>query len=141
MKQERINRVHVHFNEAGQIVSIVELGEQEGRGAGVFTTPSTGLLELELSKEQLSIPLVALHASSRVDLSRKDRDLSPSQRRGSASDRSSSERVGIAVTPSHGPRRDKAWPQSGRGAGRKDSLGLSCPRPARFRIWPGGAAA
>jgi hypothetical protein len=50
MTRERSSRVQVQFNEVGQIVSIIELDEREGRGAGVFARPETRSFELELSK-------------------------------------------------------------------------------------------
>jgi hypothetical protein len=69
MTGNRSNRIAVQYTELGEIVAIVELSEQEeGPAAGVLPRPEIQTVELELSKSQLSIPLVTLHASSRIGI-------------------------------------------------------------------------
>jgi hypothetical protein len=60
-------KVNVHFNQFGQIVSVVEVHDGGGDNppAGVFVSPGLGTLEAKLDGDD---PLIVLHAGHTVDI-------------------------------------------------------------------------
>lgn len=60
-------KVNVHFNQFGQIVSVVEVHDGGGDNppAGVFVPPGVRTLETQLERDD---PLILLHTGHTVDV-------------------------------------------------------------------------
>jgi hypothetical protein len=71
-------KIHIYCNNYGRIVSIVEIKEdKEAPPAGVLSIPDFKEYEIELTDEQASMPLIALHAGYRMDLTQLEPRLVP----------------------------------------------------------------